>query len=186
MCYQPFNPLLRVGTKDEGALEHDVKEKEEDGEAPYLVGHDAVYHTGECFAVLVLLHESFFQCARDKAVFGIGDGLFAVFVHRPADAFGFPVAYLDDFCAVGKGRDDVLLDILVVFQQLDGQEAGGVFVTDVLVLADFFLYGIDTALQFRSVVDVDVADIAFRVKLLYFFFLAPELMVGHVLVVPLA
>ena len=78
------------------------------------MGHDAVYHAGKGFGVLALFRICFFQCARNEAVFGIGDGLFAILVHHLADAFGFLVAYLDDFRTIGQGGNHVLLDVFIV------------------------------------------------------------------------
>ena len=78
------------------------------------MGHDAVYHAGKGFGVLALFHVSLFQRARNEAVFGIGDGLFAIFVHHLADAFGFLVAYLDDLRTIGQGGNHMLLDVFIV------------------------------------------------------------------------
>ena len=48
------------------------------------------------------------------------------------------------------------LDLAVVLQQLDGEEAGRVFVTYVFVPGDGFLHLIDVHLQFRTMIDVYV------------------------------
>ena len=39
-AYQPFNPLHRIVAQHKGAFEHQIKEKEKNGIAPYAVGND--------------------------------------------------------------------------------------------------------------------------------------------------
>ena len=39
-AYQPLNPLHRIVAQHKGAFEHQIKEKEENGIAPYAVGND--------------------------------------------------------------------------------------------------------------------------------------------------
>ena len=72
------------------------------------------------------------------------------------DAGGFFGADLGDFLGVMEGPDHTF-DLLVVLQILDGQIAGRVLATDVLVLLDQELDAVDALLQFLTVVDVNMS-----------------------------
>ena len=111
--------------------------------------------------------------------------MFAVVVAQLTQACRFVVSDSQDFCSVGQGSDDACLYILVVFQQLDGQKTGRVFVADIFVFTDFPFYVVDAPFNFRSVVDVDVADKTFGGEVV--FFACPFiLMSGHIGIVPFA
>ena len=104
-------------------------------------GIDAVGVLVEC--ALLVLGVAFGQCAAHKGILGVGDGAldvlrllfhchlmaFAyVFVHKSAsnlflELVGNLIAHFDD-AAVGVALVGVLLQLLVVLQQFDGQKAG--------------------------------------------------------------
>ena len=97
---------------------------------------------------------------------------------------GLLVAQLQNIAGIGQGSDDPLFDVLVILQQFDGQETGRVGLTDAAVLADFFLHQVDAAFQFRSVIDVDVADERLRSDITGFFSVATVAVVFYVGIVP--
>ena len=185
LFHQPFDPFLRIGPQDESRLEHNIKEDEEDGEAPETVGDDAVDRPRESLGVGVGFGVGLLQRAGDEGVFGVGDSLFAVLPGHLLQAFRFPVAHGENLFPVRQGRDDPRFQILVVLEQLDGQEAGGIFVADVRVLADFLLHRLDARLDLRPVVDMDVADEAL-VGEGVLLFRSLVLVAGDTLVVPFA
>ena len=170
------DPVHRVGAKGEGAVEGDEHKDEKHRIAEPAVGDDGIDAVGvfvEC--ALLVLGVAFCQRAAHKGILGVGDGAldvlrllfhchlmaFAyVFVHESAsnlflELVGNLVAHFDD-AAVGVALVGVLLQLLVVLQQFDGQETGGEAVAEA-VFIELGAELLDAAFQFAAVVDVDVS-----------------------------
>lgn len=120
-AYDEVDEIHGVLAYVEGAEEHEVHEQEEDGEAPYLMGHHSVYALGE--HSLVLLHSlvRLLQRALYVAIFGVCDGRLAVFVYLSEYILLAEVTLAEYLVAVVELTDDVL-HLAVVLKELDGEE----------------------------------------------------------------
>ncbi len=73
------------------------------------------------------------------------------------DPPGFLVPGSEDLTCIRKGSDHVL-NLLVIFKELDRKVTSGVLATDVLILLDQCLDAVDAPFEFLAVIDVDVAS----------------------------
>ena len=153
------DPVHRVLPDDERGGEHHQQDQEEDGEAEVLVREHLVDEV--CRLVRVLLvargEARLFQRTVDEAVLGIHDGRLAVAARLLFHACGGGVAVPEDLGRVAQ-RCDELLHVLVVFEELDGEVAGGILLAQLGVFLQVLLHLPDAVLYLVSVVDVDVAE----------------------------
>ena len=145
--------------------------------------HNGIYHTRCTCRILLLVHIGFAKRAGDKTVFGICNGLLAIFVYCIAQALHFTVTDFNNILPIGKLLYG-LLQILVILQQLNSKKARGVFIPYILVDTDYAFHLFNAPLQFRPVIDMDVAVKACRMLLLLL--MSAEVMVGYILLVPVA
>ena len=136
------------------------------------MGDDGVYFVGELVQCgFFVLDIAFGEGPAHKGVFCVCDCSFNILTVDVGVAFvifcflcgasvgaveirGDPVAHPQD-AAVGVALSDVLLQLLVVLQQLDGEEAGGEGVAEA-VLVEFCAEGGDASFQLAAVVHVQV------------------------------
>ena len=131
----------------------------------------------------MIVHIGLAQGTGYETILGIGDGLLALLVHHLGNPCLFPVADGKNLLSIGQLFHN-LFQVFVVLQQLDGKETRGIFVADVLIDADDALHLLNTTFQLGTVIDMDMTIEATR--LFYLFFMAAEVMVGNILLMPAA
>ena len=131
----------------------------------------------------MIVHIGLAQGTGYKTILGIGDGLLALLVHHLGNPCLFPVADGKNLLSIGQLFHN-LFQVFVVLQQLDGKETRGIFVADVLIDADDALHLLNATFQLGTVIDMDMTVEATR--LFYLFFMAAEVMVGNILLMPAA
>ena len=125
--------------------------------------------------ILLLVHIGFAKRTGDKPYLAICNGLLAIFVYCIAQALYFTVTDFNNILPIGKLLYG-LLQILVILQQLNSKKARGVFIPYILVDTDYAFHLFNAPLQFRPVIDVDVAVKACR--MLFLLLVSAEVMVG--------
>ena len=155
--HEPVNPVHRVLAQGEGGPEHQPQQEDENRKSQPAVRHDGVDPVGQGPAgpLLLVAVIGLGQGALDEGVFGVHDGGFGIDSHQFPDAGGLFLPGCDDGVPVGKPLDE-RFDVLVRFQVLDGQVAGGIAGADILICGDEVPEADDAFFQFRPVVDVDV------------------------------
>ena len=149
-------------------MEHNKEDEEEDGEPEIAVGEDGVDTMGHAIGVLLRtsLIAGLLQGAVDEAVLGVHDGRLGVGGGLLKDTGGCAVADGEELTRVGRALlvgqmlADIALHVVVVLKQFQGEIAGGIALTDVLVGLEVALDVKDAVLNLVAVVDVDMAVVA--------------------------
>lgn len=112
------------------------------------MSNDSIQHLRRLRLLQMIVSKCLFQRTTDKTVFGIRYGGFAILVHRFLNALGHLVANTENLSRIGQ-RPYKALYIGIVFQQLDRQKAGRIFMADKFILGYFLFYSVNRFFQIR-------------------------------------
>ncbi len=142
----------------ECCLKHYVEQEEEEREAEVFVGQQTVYDVCRLVSVRLVAHgeSCLFQCSVDKSVFGVHDSRFAVFLHLLFYPYRLLVSQLYNLFAVWQRLHEVL-GMGVHFEELDGEIASGIFISNLFVGLQEEFHSVDSFLDVLAVVDMDMA-----------------------------
>jgi len=155
--HQPFNSHHRIFSENKCSLKHQVHEKEKDRIPPDTMGNDSIQHLRRLRLLQMIVSKCLFQRTTDKTVFGIRYGGFAILVHRFLNALGHLVANTENLSRIGQ-RPYKALYIGIVFQQLDRQKAGRIFMADKFILGYFLFYSVNRFFQIGTMIDMDMTE----------------------------
>ena len=163
VSYARLYPVHGILAEREGGLEHEPHHGNEERNAHVAVGQDVVYEVSGLIDVFLRTRivACLLQGTVNETIFRIHDGGFAVLVEMLMYVFGGLVAQVQNLLAVGNLLD-VVLNLLVVFEQFDGNVSGGESATDTFRLFQGVLHGFDSLFDVAAVVDVQMSGCGFR------------------------
>ena len=155
--HAPLNPIHRIGSERECALEHDEQQHEENRECQPLVRNHRVNLLRKCLLLvsLVVALPCFGERALDERILRLHNSRLGRYSEHILQPLLLLEACRYDFVAFREGFHN-LGDVAVVFEILNREVARRVLLTDFVVFLKNQLDAVDALLKFRSVVDVDV------------------------------
>ena len=155
--HAPLNPIHRIGSECERALEHNEQQHEENRECQPLVRNHRVNLLRKCLllALLVVAFPCFGECALDERILRLHNSRLGRYAEHILQPLLLLEACRYDFVAFREGFHN-LGDVAVVFEILNREVARRILLTDFVIFLKNQFDAVDALLKLRSVVDVDV------------------------------
>ena len=147
------------------------------------MSHNAINHTSGLLLLHVIVCKCLFQRSGYETILGISDGLLAIFIHHVINTLRFFITQSQNFISIGKSLHKKFY-ILIVLQQFNGQKTSRILVPDLLVDTNHFFHSLNTAFQFRPMIDMNMAEKTPRPNM-FFFTMTTKFMVGNISFMPI-
>ena len=151
----PVHGILADGKR---RPENEPQKQDKDGERRPLVGYERVNPVceGASGTLLLIPLIGLGQGTLDEGILGIHDGTLQRGSHQGLNALLLVGACIGNVLDIAAILLQQLFNIFVTFQVFDGQVSGGVLCLEFLIVSNVRLHMLDSELNLRSVVDVDM------------------------------
>ncbi len=121
------------------------------------MSNDGIQHFCSLCLFQVVISKRFFQCTTDKTIFCIRNSGLTILIHRTLNTLSHFITNTENSFRIRQSTHKTLY-VQVVLQQLDRQEASGIFMADKFVLGNFIFYSINRFFQIGTMINVNMPE----------------------------